>query len=208
MDVPADFALSVATELLDVSCLGPSEAEAVAALCCAEASDGLAPTLASWLLPSLLEPPGAATSNFIGAKDELAARGVAELYWRCATNVCLMDLDTLRHLACHHSDLKLPPDDAPDLERRRALVLAVLPRFSMACTTREQAEDVARRRAEIAKLRREVAEEDRAAEERAAAKGGAAGDTDRLAAPGGVDAAIVGAPDVHQEGESDVGICV
>lgn len=76
---------------------------------------------------------------------------VADLYWRCSLAVVQMPLASLRSLASHHPDLTphLAPEGAGrEVEERIPLVRAVLPRFSMACTTREEKETAERLRAE------------------------------------------------------------
>ncbi len=191
-----EFALGVATTVLpaELERLPSDDFKRIRALCQlddgAPASD-VATALAEWLVSALLEPPGDAKSNVTSSDDD-RSRGVAELFWRTAPLVCLMPIAALESMARNQpdlsdSDLPAEDDDAEDddaddaaaddeavAKRRRALVAAVLPRFSCACTTRQQAEAAVEAKREAARLRKQFEEEDRkqseAAEEAAAEK--------------------------------------
>jgi hypothetical protein len=117
----------------------------------------IARALASALVAPLLAPPGAATPKLTEATPSMEAAAHCELYWRCAVAVVCMPTASLAMLARHHADLQpyLAPADAPEAERHMALVRAVLPRFSMVCTTREEAAAAAKRKEEIEAMRRQ-----------------------------------------------------
>jgi hypothetical protein len=168
------FALSVAASVLPhelVQRVGPAEAAQLSALCCSPAcadnEEALANALASAFVTFLLQPPGDATPKLHGETPDDVARNVAAMYWRCLVHVALMPTPALESLARHHKDLQsghLAVSESSDASsRRRRLVEAILPRFSMACTTREEEALAAKRRVEIEEMKKRVAAEASAA---------------------------------------------
>ena len=138
----------------------------------------LATTMALALTDSLLAPPGNCISKLFATErshfrtastSELEVETHIELYWRCAMTVALMQPDALGAMARHHKDLQPTLSRAGTAaERKRRLVLCVLPRFSMSCITSEQAEANAKRRAEIEEIKKQKLQEqqkDKAEEE-------------------------------------------
>ena len=105
-----------------------------------------------------------------------------------------MPLAALRALASHHADLSvhLAPADAPEPEARASLVAALLPRFAMTCTTRDEADADARRREETRRAKAEAAAADARESMGAAAAsgdgGGAAGMSSEQEESAAVDA--------------------
>ena len=114
-------------------------------------------SIADALLEPLLRPLGNATSKLTDATPDADAAMHADLYWRCAIAVSLMPTAALEGIARHHADLTahLLPEASPANERQRALVRAVLPRFTMVCTTADEARAAEKRRAEIEAIKRE-----------------------------------------------------
>ena len=131
----------------------PKEGMAASIGCTAE---NLEQFLIESYIEPLLQPLGDATPKLTDASSEQEAGMLSELYWRCAVAVTAMPLVALKGLTRHHADLApfLAADDAPEPEQRLALVRAILPRFSMVCTTREEAEAAERRKLEIQERRR------------------------------------------------------
>ncbi|KAL1498583.1 hypothetical protein AB1Y20_013898 [Prymnesium parvum] len=138
----------------------PALAELAASLGCDEAS--LQHFLTESCAPGLLHPPGDALPKLDERSSAEEVRMLAELYWRCSVALVQMPEGALASLARHHVDLApfLASPEASAPERRMALVRAVLPRFAMVCTTREEAEEAERRKAEIKKLKEEAAREE------------------------------------------------
>jgi hypothetical protein len=158
------FARLIAAEVLprELGRFGEADRAQVSALWppspeCETVEDALAAALSS----VLLDPPGDATSKLQCGMEEVEARAVAELFWRCAAAVCLMPKTSLVALARHHEDLQAHLDGAEgdELARHRVLIKAVLPRFAMSCTSRAEAEAAERRREEVAELKRQAAAE-------------------------------------------------
>ena len=120
----------------------------------------------------MLNPPGEASSKLTETTPRAEAEMHAEMFWRCAVAASLMPLASLQALARHHDDLKphLAADDAPEAERRRKLVVAILPRFSMVCTTPAEAAAAAERRNEIERIKVERERLQREEEQATAAK--------------------------------------
>ena len=127
-------------------------------------------TLADVFVDVLLNPLGDAESKLKSGASESDNAIHCDLFWRCCIAVSLMPLQSLTALARHHADLKphLAPDDAPEAERCRRLVLGVLPRFAMVCSTREEREAAAKRRVEIEELKKQRQAEAEADAKRAA----------------------------------------
>ena len=121
-------------------------------------ADGLEAFLIESYIEPLLQPFGDAMPKLTDASSEQDASMLSDLYWRCAVAVTMMPLGALKGLARHHEDLTpfLAAADAPEPEQRLALVRAILPRFSMVCTTRAEAEAAERRKLEIQERRREL----------------------------------------------------
>lgn len=183
--------LTVAAAVLprELDRVHPAQQQELAELCAAGAtasssseSESLAVALGESFVQFLLHPPGDATPMISSALPETEVQALAELYWRCLVAVALMPTPALESLAKHHKDLTAghlaqgPTTDdatAPTTPRRRLLVEAVLPRFSMVCTSREDAEAAARRRVEIEEMKKQAAAE-AAAEEAAEATTAAA----------------------------------
>lgn len=174
------FALSVAAEVLprEIERVSAGELATLQSLCSEDEQTMLVDALASSFVTFLLVPPGDATSKLIAALPEPEKFGLAELYWRCIVAVALMPEASLENLARHHPDLqkghlaKGDGETASTVPRRRLLVEAILPRFAMTCTTREDAEAAERRKKEIAEMKAAAAAEEAAeaaAEEAAAA---------------------------------------
>lgn len=116
--------------------------------------ESLARAIAQALVEPFLHPPGAVPKVTVSTPEHERAMH-ADLYWRCSLAVLLMPITSLNALARHHVDLKpsLAPDSAPEDERHAALVRCILPRFSMVCSTKEEIEEAARRKAELEALR-------------------------------------------------------
>jgi hypothetical protein len=174
------FALSVAAEVLprEIERLSAGELATLQSLCSEDEQTMLVDALASSFVTFLLVPPGDATSKLSAALPEPEKFGLAELYWRCIVAVALMPEASLENLARHHPDLQKghlcrgDGESASTVPRRRLLVEAILPRFAMTCTTREDAEAAERRKKEIAEMKAAAAAEEAAeaaAEEAAAA---------------------------------------
>ena len=134
-------------------------------------TDDLATVLTDRFLEGLLNPLGSAAPKLTASTAASEGRIIADLYWRCLVAMHMMPLASLKALAKHHTDLRhhLPPEDAEEATQRIALVTALLPRFSMACVTPEEAEAAAKRREEIEAIQkeRERVEAEEAAEEAA-----------------------------------------
>ena len=130
-----------------------------------DGDDALVETFAAKFLPALLSPINA-QPKLTDDTPPAEARALADLYWRCAVAMHMMPLPSLSALVMHHADLRahLAPNEAPEAERRASLVYAMLPRFAQVCTTAEDRENAARRKAELEKMkeeaRREAAGED------------------------------------------------
>ena len=128
-------------------------------------NDALVETFAAKFLPPLLSPINA-QPKLTADTPPAEARALADLYWRCAVAMHMMPLPSLSALVMHHADLRahLAANEAPEAERRASLVYAMLPRFAQVCTTAEDRENAARRKAELEKMkeeaRREAAGED------------------------------------------------
>ena len=202
MDALRERALRVAAEALprELERVSASDAADLLELCGAGSEERQHTTLAASLADSfigcLLSPPGDATPKLTVDTPQAEAHALAEIYWRCLVAVALMPTPALESLARHHADLQagyLAPllnsvasnndsgSTASTVSRRRLLVEAVLPRFSMTCTTQEEAEAAERRRNEIEAMKKQAAAEDTAeAQQRAAAP--AAGATPLTAA--------------------------
>ena len=175
------FALSVAAEVLprEIERLSAGELATLQSLCSEDEQTMLVDALASSFVTFLLVPPGDATSKLSAALPEPEKFGLAELYWRCIVAVALMPEASLENLARHHPDLQKghlcrggDGETASTVPRRRLLVEAILPRFAMTCTTREDAEAAERRKKEMAEMTAAAAAEEAAeaaAEEAAAA---------------------------------------
>lgn len=173
------FALSVAAEVLprEIERLSAGELATLQSLCSEDEQTMLVDALASSFVTFLLVPPGDATSKLSAALPEPEKFGLAELYWRCIVAVALMPEASLENLARHHPDLQKGHlcrgtcETASTVPRRRLLVEAILPRFAMTCTTREDAEAAERRKKEIAEMKAAAAAEEaaEAAAEEAAA---------------------------------------
>ena len=151
-------------------------------------------TLADVFVDVLLNPLGDAESKLKSGASESDNAIHCDLFWRCCIAVSLMPLQSLTALARHHADLKphLAPDDAPEAERCRRLVLGVLPRFAMVCSTREEREAAAKRRVEIEELKKQ-----RQAEAEADAKRAAMTKEEALAAAAAKKAAAKKAADAE-----------
>lgn len=155
------FARSVAAEVLprELERLSTDELATLQSLCSEDEQTMLVDALASSFVTFLLVPPGDATSKLSAALPEPEKLALAELYWRCIVAVALMPEPSLENLARHHPDLqkghlaKGYSETASTVPRRRLLVEAILPRFAMTCTTREDAEASERRKKEIAEMK-------------------------------------------------------
>ena len=155
------FAMSVAAEVLprELERLSTDELATLQSLCSEDEQTMLVDALASSFVTFLLVPPGDATSKLSAALPEPEKLALAELYWRCIVAVALMPEPSLENLARHHPDLqkghlaKGYSETASTVPRRRLLVEAILPRFAMTCTTREDAEASERRKKEIAEMK-------------------------------------------------------
>ena len=168
-------ALAVATERLpfELARLDAKALELLARVCSAPSDEpeALVSPFAKFHLGPFLRPLGDCKPKVTAESSDDETRSLAELYWRCSVALYQMPLAALQALASHHSDLAthLEPKDAEPDVQRIPLVLALLPRFSMVCTTREEAEAAVRRRAEIDKLKAEARALDKAESEGRAA---------------------------------------
>lgn len=158
--------------------LGEAGQQELAALYGATA-ETLVGALTDRYLEGLLNPMGNCKPKLAAGTPAPDGRMVSDLYWRCCVAMHTMPLTSLKALAKHHADLQqhLPPEDADEAVRRTGLVAVLLPRFSMACITEEEAEAAAKRREEIDAIKKErekLEAEDAAAEEKAT-EGAAAG---------------------------------
>ena len=145
--------------------IGGTSASELAAYAGGDGDDALVETFAAKFLPPLLSPINA-QPKLTDDTPPAEARALADLYWRCAVAMHMMPLPSLSALVMHHADLRahLARNEAPEAERRASLVYAMLPRFAQVCTTAEDRENAARRKAELEKMkeeaRREAAGED------------------------------------------------